>query len=125
MSDDDDRWYDDEAGPLVRLYAMTSGRARPAGGERFDLMSLVHGCLAPERSPLLSPEEAQLHRLCTARPHPVADLASDSGLPLAVVRVLLGNLLQAGLIRVTPPVPPAQLPDPRILKRVIDGLRAL
>ncbi|MEU9860614.1 DUF742 domain-containing protein [Streptomyces sp. NPDC047971] len=125
MSDDDRRWYDDEAGPLVRLYAMTSGRARPAGGERFDLMTLVHGCPPPERAPLLSPEEALLHRLCASRPQAVADMASDAELPLAVVRVLLGNLLQAGLIRVTPPVPPARLPDPRILRRVIDGLRAL
>ncbi|MFJ3583002.1 DUF742 domain-containing protein [Streptomyces sp. NPDC090127] len=125
MSDDDGRWYDDDAGPLVRLYAMTSGRARPAGAEQFDLMTLVHGCVPPDRAPLLSPEEAQLHRLCGARPRPVADMASEAGLPLAVVRVLLGNLLHAGLIRVTPPVPPAQLPDSRILKRVIDGLRAL
>ncbi|MFG2640739.1 DUF742 domain-containing protein [Streptomyces sp. NPDC048370] len=125
MTDQGRRWYDDEAGPLVRLYAMTSGRARAGGGETFDLMTVVHGSPRPERGPVLSPEESEIHRLCTPRPRPVADIASDAGLPLAVVRVLLGNLLEAGLVRVSPPVPAAQLPDPRILKRVIDGLRAL
>ncbi|MFF9016910.1 DUF742 domain-containing protein [Streptomyces sp. NPDC014870] len=125
MTEHGRRWYDDEAGPLVRLYAMTSGRARPAGSETFDLMTLVHGLPRPERGPVISPEESEIHRLCGARPRPVADIASDAGLPLAVVRVLLGNLLEAGLVRVSPPVPPAQLPDQRVLKRVIDGLRAL
>ncbi|WP_233415669.1 DUF742 domain-containing protein, partial [Streptomyces sp. N35] len=42
-----------------------------------------------------------------------------------VVRVLLGDLLELGVVRVTRPVPPAQLPDEKILREVIDGLRAL
>ncbi|MFD6885596.1 DUF742 domain-containing protein [Streptomyces sp. NPDC059957] len=114
-----------EAGPLVRLYAMTSGRARPVGGEPLDLMIVVHGRPHPGPVTPLSPEERRIHRLCVPRPRPVADIASDAGLPLVVVRVLLGNLLEAGLVRVSPPVPAAQLPDPGILRRVIDGLRAL
>ncbi|MDG4866159.1 DUF742 domain-containing protein, partial [Streptomyces sp. T-3] len=40
-----DAWtdrYDDDAGPLVRLYAMTAGRARTDNGaERVDLMAIV------------------------------------------------------------------------------------
>ncbi|MFC5804268.1 DUF742 domain-containing protein [Streptomyces formicae] len=125
MTDADRRWYDEEAGPLVRLYAVTAGRARP-GGERLDLMTVIHA-VPPDAGgdPVLSPEQTAILRLCSPRPHPVADIASDSGLPLTVVRVLLGDLLEAGLIRATPPVPPAQLPEARILRRVIDGLRAL
>jgi len=39
--------------------------------------------------------------------------------------VLLGDLLEAGYVKVSRPVPPAQLPDERILREVIEGLRAL
>jgi hypothetical protein len=119
-------WYDDEAGPLVRLYAMTSGRARP-GSEDFDLMAVITAepdpPIEPERT--LSPEQRAILNVCRQSPRPVADIASDSGLPLGVVRVLLSDLLAAALIRVRGPVPPAQLPDARILREVIDGLRAL
>ncbi|MEU5959481.1 DUF742 domain-containing protein [Streptomyces sp. NPDC047525] len=123
MTGDTPQWYDDDAGPLVRLYAMTQGRARPSSGA-FDLMAVVHTVpdLAP---PPLSPEQRSLHLLCEQRPRPVADVASESGLPLGVVRVLLADLLAAGLIRVTPPVPPARIPEPDLLRKVIDGLREL
>ncbi|MEU1799570.1 DUF742 domain-containing protein [Streptomyces sp. NPDC019937] len=126
MTDFEQRWYDDEAGPLVRLYAVTTGRARAGTEQRLDLMTVIHAVPPdPDRDLVLSPEQAAILRLCGTRPHPVADIASDSGLPLTVVRVLLGDLLAAGLIRATPPVPPARLPDAHILRRVIDGLRAL
>jgi hypothetical protein len=55
----------------------------------------------------------------------VAEIAADSELPVGVVRVLLGDLLDAGLIHVSHPVPPALLPDERILREVINGLQAL
>src|ERR1700681_2678066 len=33
-------WVDEEAGPVVRHYAMTAGRTRPPRGE-FDLITLI------------------------------------------------------------------------------------
>jgi hypothetical protein len=39
--------------------------------------------------------------------------------------VLVGDLLELGRVTVGRPVPPAQLPDERILREVIEGLRAL
>ncbi|AJT62696.1 hypothetical protein T261_1008 [Streptomyces lydicus] len=133
MTDSTPHWYDDEAGPMVRLYAMTAGRARPSS-EAFELMAVVRAESRPDDDagdgpdgdgPALSPEQRTILTLCGDRPRPVADIASDSGLPLGVVRVLLSDLLVAGLIQVNRPVPPAQLPDAHILKEVIDGLRAL
>ncbi|MFH8573612.1 DUF742 domain-containing protein [Streptomyces sp. NPDC017993] len=124
MTDSTPHWYDDEAGPMVRLYAMTAGRARPSS-EAFDLMAVVQAEDPPGEVPVLSPEQRSILALCGERPRPVADVASDSGLPLGVVRVLLSDLLAEGLIRVNRPVPPAQLPDAHILREVIDGLRAL
>jgi hypothetical protein len=117
-------WYDDEAGPVVRLYAMTSGRARTVGVD-FDLMSAVQASATARPEPSLSPEQQLLLRLCRHRPQTLADIASESDLPVGVVRVLLGDLLSAGHVHISRPVRPTQLPDQRILREVIDGLRAL
>lgn len=122
------QWYDQEAGPLVRPYAMTGGRTRPGPtGVRFDLIALV--TLATTASgvddPSLGPEHRALIDLCRAETQSVAELATDADLPVGVVRVLLGDLLESGRVTVSRPVPPAQLPDERILREVIEGLKAL
>jgi hypothetical protein len=41
------RWYDDEAGPVVRPYAMTRGRTSAVGGHRLDLIALVSAVPPP------------------------------------------------------------------------------
>ncbi|MEU6309476.1 DUF742 domain-containing protein [Streptomyces sp. NPDC047014] len=123
------QWYDAEAGPLVRPYALTGGRTEPgAYGVRFDLIALV--AVDPEApdeaaEPLLGPEHRALLGRCRAETRSVAELAADADLPVGVVRVLLGDLLEGGQVRVSRPVPPARLPDERILREVIEGLRAL
>ncbi|RII14176.1 hypothetical protein DSC45_21045 [Streptomyces sp. YIM 130001] len=129
-----DAWtdrYDDDAGPLVRLYAMTAGRARTENGaERVDLMAIVRTTGTALSAPL-PPEQRALLDLCAGAPRPVADLASDSGLPLGVVRVLLGDLTAHGLVRISPPssasdsASTAHRPDARLLREVIHGLRTL
>ncbi|MGW8328451.1 DUF742 domain-containing protein [Streptomyces sp. NPDC055897] len=123
-------WYDTDAGPLVRPYAMTGGRTAPGpSGVRLDLIALV--TLAAPRGPepaeesLLGPEHRALLALCRRETQSVAELAADADLPVGVVRVLLGDLLESGHVAVSRPVPPAQLPDEIILREVIDGLRAL
>ncbi|MEU3303649.1 MULTISPECIES: DUF742 domain-containing protein [unclassified Streptomyces] len=126
---EDSRWYDAEAGPLVRPYAMTGGRTKPGPSDvRFDLIALVDAAAdAVDRAAesLLGPEHRALLELCRTETQSVAELAADADLPVGVVRVLLGDLLEAGHVTVSRPVPPAQLPDERILREVIDGLRAL
>ncbi|GAA1502882.1 DUF742 domain-containing protein [Streptomyces albidochromogenes] len=122
-------WYDAEAGPLVRPYAMTGGRTEPGpGGARFDFIALVD--LAEDapggaEESLLGPEHRALVALCRLETQSVAELSAGADLPVGVVRVLLGDLLESGYVKVSRPVPPAQLPDERILKEVIEGLRAL
>ncbi|RSS78347.1 DUF742 domain-containing protein [Streptomyces sp. WAC06614] len=123
------QWYDAEAGPLVRPYAVTGGRTKPGPhGVRFDLIALVAvepGGADTGDEALLGPEHRSLLGLCRAETQSVAELAADADLPVGVVRVLLGDLLEAGHVRVSRPVPAAQLPDERILREVIEGLRAL
>lgn len=123
------QWYDADAGPLVRPYAMTGGRTIPGPGHvRFDLIALVmvdeRGAPDAEDS-LLGPEHRTLLSLCRCETRSVAELAAEADLPVGVVRVLLGDLLEAGHVKVSSPVPPARLPDERILREVIEGLRAL
>ncbi|MFD9338999.1 DUF742 domain-containing protein [Streptomyces sp. NPDC060028] len=121
-------WFDDEAGPVVRPYAMTRGRTSHAGQHRLDLIALVVAEPAaddPVWDMTLSPEHAHILGLCRERPQSVAELAAELDLALGVVRVLIGDLVADELVHVTRPVPPAELPDESILREVIDGLRAL
>jgi len=123
------QWYDGEAGPLVRPYAMTGGRTKPGPtGVRFDLIALVTldaGAPGVDDDTALGPEHRALIELCRTETQSVAELGAGADLPVGVVRVLLGDLLELGCVTVSRPVPPAQLPDERILREVIEGLRAL
>ncbi|MGW0881530.1 DUF742 domain-containing protein [Streptomyces sp. NPDC002671] len=123
------QWCDDEAGPLVRPYAMTGGRSRPGHtGVCFDLVAFV--ALDPAAPGLcdetaLGPEHHRLIELCRRETQSVAELAADTELPVGAVRVLLGDLVELGCVTVSRPGPTARLPDARILREVIEGLRAL
>ncbi|MFD0682973.1 DUF742 domain-containing protein [Actinomadura fibrosa] len=123
-------WYDDAAGPVVRPYALTGGRTHYDGVE-FDLVALIITADAPgpdDAHPgpqwVPEPEHGMILELCRT-PLSVVEIASDLELPLGVVRVLLGDLLDHSLIQVRRPAPVAQFPSERVLKEVIDGIRAL
>ena len=117
-------WLDQEAGPVVRPYAMTQGRVTPAGGE-IDMMAFVVATSA-ESEPVgrLQPEH---HAIVAAawEPIPVVELASTLDLSVGVVRVLLGDLRSAGLISMYEPPAASQPHDVDVLKAVVNGLRAL
>ncbi|MFF4802193.1 DUF742 domain-containing protein [Streptomyces sp. NPDC001351] len=121
-------WFDDEAGPVVRPYAMTRGRTTSAGQHRLDLIAVVvtepHAD-DPDADATLSPEHVDIVDLCRDAPQSVAELAAGLDLPIGVVRVLVGDLVAGEFVHVTRPVPPAELPDESILRDVINGLRAL
>jgi hypothetical protein len=121
-------WFDDEAGPVVRPYAMTRGRTTSAGQHRLDLIAVVlteSQADDPDADATLSPEHVDIVDLCRDAPQSVAELAAELDLPIGVVRVLIGDLVAGEFVHVTRPVPPAELPDESILRDVINGLRAL
>jgi hypothetical protein len=121
--EDDERWLDREAGPIVRPYALTGGRTRPKG-ETFDLMSMITAVRGVPVDPdELEPEHLMLLSLCRL-PTSVADLAADLDLPLGVVRILLSDIRERGLITVHHSLP-TRVTDPQLLKEVADGLRRL
>ena len=125
MSAPRDRWLGSAAGPVVRPYAVTKGRTMPAADAYVGLIDLV---IAEDRPHL--PAGARLNsehrRLLTMCRHPgtVVDLASDAGLPVGVVRVLLSDLAAWGAIRIVRS-PRGPVTDERLLRDVLDGLQAL
>ena len=121
---DANRWLDQEAGPVVRPYAVTKGRTLPSGGVWFDLIDIV--VRTGERTPAdfrPGPEHRRMLSLCR-RPIPVVDLTSELDLPLGVVRVLLGDLAEAGTVRIIPAQRQRE-PDQRLLRKMLDGLESL
>jgi hypothetical protein len=118
-------WADEEAGPIVRPYAVTGGRTRSSAEEPLDLVTIVETSQLPV-PPLMEagPEHHRIRKICML-PLSVAEIASELRLPVDVVRVLLDDLRKYGLVTVRRPAPVALFPDERVLKEVIDGLRAL
>ena len=111
------------AGPVVRPYAVVRGRTRPTG-EVLDVIAMVQAVPGAVADPAdTEPEHLAVLRRC-ARPACVADLASGLGLPLGVVRILLADLRDRGLISVGQPRQD-RLASIRLLREVSDGLRRL
>jgi len=123
----DGKWVRD-VGPVVRPYAVTGGRTEPADGEVLDLVAVVvavgRDSGAGDDPIRRTPEHRKILRLCQ-RPVTVADIASDTALPVGVVRVLLADLILQDAVRVVRNRPAAQLPGNDVLKEILNGLRAL
>ncbi len=125
----DDEWGSRDAGPVVRPYALTGGRTEPAGGEMLDIIAVVVAVRAASAGEAdepggLVPEHRKILRLCR-QPITVADLASDTALPLGVIRVLLADLTTQGRITLLPQRPADEQPSADLLREVLHGLRAL
>lgn len=121
-----DKWIDRNAGPVVRPYALTGGRTGQTDGKVLDLIAIVVA-QQPARdanSMDLTPEDRMILGLCQ-RPVTVTDVASRTGLPLGVVRVLLADLIQRQRVSELPPNRSQDQPSAELLKEVLHGLRAL
>ena len=122
-----DKWDAKDSGPVVRPYAVTGGRTEPADGEVLDLIAVVvaSGTAAGTGDLMaFSPEHRRIFGLCRERAT-VADIASDTALPLGVVRVLLADLIVQGRVTVLPHQPAGERPRAELLQEVLHGLRAL
>lgn len=118
-----EHWFDEAAGPIVRPYTVTGGRTRTAR-EGLKLITLVvavgHGRELVAPSPGLGPEHRRILSLCQ-NPVSVAELAAGAELPVSVVKILLGDLLDRDLVMSRS----AAAPDLELLQAVIDGIRRL
>jgi Protein of unknown function (DUF742) len=116
-------WLDQDAGPVVRPYALTGGLTRPSG-QRFDLLDMVRTARRTGPEPQdLTPEQAEMLQRCEM-PTPIAELAGGLDLPIGVIRILASDLRERGLVTIHR-AQPAGFNDLKILQEVVDGLRRL
>jgi len=118
---DQDAWFDDAAGPLVRPYAVTGGRTR-VDMIGLDLITLVVAVREPAGD--LESESLRILRVCQ-QPMSVVEVAAHVNLPLQVVKVLLSDLITQNLMIYRSAGPSAEAPSPQILQAVLDGIRKL
>lgn len=120
--------YDDEVvdeARLVRPYALTRGRTRSGRGD-LALEALVRGVDGASDS-ASTPERRRILELSTASILSVAELSAHLSLPLGVVRVLVGDLADEGLLVVhtgSPSAAPAAT-NLKVLESVLNGISAL
>ena len=105
---------------------VTQGRTRHSG-EAFDLVATVTATTGPGRGSRAGSDRSTSSVLQLAQaPSTVVDIASDVDLPLGVVRILLGDLRELGLVIIQAPVPmKARQVDRDTLREVLHGLRGL
>ncbi|WP_028476950.1 DUF742 domain-containing protein [Nocardia sp. CNY236] len=117
-------WFDEEAGPLVRPYALTNGRTTSSGPE-LDMLTSVVADDSADALHRAEPEYANILRLCRVS-QTVAELSAQLRLPLAVTKVLVGDLIGDRQLIFRVPVPTETGPDDlEILRAVLDGIHKL
>jgi hypothetical protein len=115
---------DGDPGPFVRPYAITKGRTTPGSGNYIGLIDTVVAArhsTSPRMT--LGPEHRELLARCQ-RAAVVVDLAAEVDLPTGVVRVLLGDLWENGLVSIYS-APQGSVTNQRLLQEVLDGLKSL
>jgi hypothetical protein len=113
---------DHELGPVVRPYALTGGRTRPVLSSLRVETLVSTPSLGVAAQGMLAFERQRIVGLCRGLLS-VAEVAAKLGLPLGVVRVLIGDLAAEGLLVVHQPASPSDRPDLALLERVLFGLR--
>jgi hypothetical protein len=110
------------AGGFIRSYVITSGRELPSP-DSLSLITLVTTAPGKEPPPRAIPEILAIWELCSGGYLSVAEVSARLGLPVGVVRLLLTDLIRTERLLSRAAPPPAQVPDPRILERVLHGLQ--
>lgn len=122
MKVENEFWFDEDAGPLVRPYAVARGRTRPT---RHDLeMTTLVVAVRTDPHVNVDREYAHILRMCL-RPLSIAEVSATLNLPLVVVKVLLSDLIDWGLIIFRSPPRTSDVPQTELLQAVLDGIRKL
>lgn len=122
----DDQNYESSAGPnIVRPYALTSGRTRPAVELALEalIQALPHSA---DHQRELDDVNAAIVALCQESPS-VAEIAARVGMPLGVARVLVADLVEAGHLQILATLKEDSTDSERreLIERVLSGLREI
>jgi hypothetical protein len=120
MSDRFDEHDGGIAPPIVRPYFITRGRTRAKVDFSLETL-IVTSARGEQAAGHLGFEQGQIAELCRAA-RSVVEIASLLSIPLGVARVVLGDMAEDGLIKV---YEPGSRDDTALLRRLIDGIRAL
>lgn len=113
----------EDYGPIVRPYALTRGRTRPAHEHALQVETLVSTTgVGTSLMNRLDIEHRQIVALCE-RVLSVAEISARLSLTLGVTRVILGDMVQDGLIIVHESVSHEDGPDLNLLEKVLHGLQ--
>ncbi|WP_040790687.1 DUF742 domain-containing protein [Nocardia paucivorans] len=124
MTRNGEQWIDDAAGPLVRPYALTRGRTMGAAHD-LDMLTVVATARPAPVLRRVEPEYAEIIRLC-ADSQSVAEVAAALKLPLAVTKILVGDLIGDGHLIFRAPTQSESGPgDLNVLRAVLDGIRKI
>ena len=105
---------------LIRSYTITAGRTAAT----VDLaMEATLRLQAGAEAPVLTPSAAQVLEVCDRRS--VAEVSALTKMPIGVTRVLLGDLIEQGLIRIQATITEKTSTDERLelIERTLRGLR--
>jgi hypothetical protein len=108
----------------IRPYALTGGRTR-GSGDLLPIEALVSVLGRPAVQ--LSTEKLRIVDLAMAQYLSIAELSAHMHMPVGVVRVLVGDLVEAGHARIHGAATPAYNPATTlsVLESVLDGISAL
>jgi Protein of unknown function (DUF742) len=122
--DDHDPGVDLPRRTVVRPYMLTRGRTSSSLGV-FELHAPVLALIAPEQlGRTATPEDRRIVELCQT-PMSVAELSARLSAPVGVVRVLVGDLVDARMIQVRQSHDRSEHQDVRLLERLLEGIRAI
>ena len=110
-------------GRVVRPYAITGGRTREDKDE-LEVESLVTTTSLGVTSPGLGFEWRTIALLCRDVLS-IAEVSAKLKLPLGVVRLLVSDMTDQGLVEVHRPARIGDRPDLALLERVLFGLRQI
>ncbi|WP_067970348.1 DUF742 domain-containing protein [Mycolicibacter icosiumassiliensis] len=110
---------------LVRPYTLTAGRTHTDVSLPLEAPVQTLRAAQPNQWPVSDPR-GRIIELCRAAPS-VAEISARLNLPLGVARVLVGDLVTSGYLRVRPTLTEASTRDERreLIGRTLRGLRAL
>jgi Protein of unknown function (DUF742) len=117
---------DDPEDSFVRPYTITHGRTVSAHGD-LTLITIVVALTPPPEQfgPRgLEPEHRLILERCRT-PLALAEIAAGLGLPVAVTKILISDLITLGAVAAHSPTTVGQRQDIGLLQAVRDGLRRL
>ena len=115
----------DPRGALVRPYAVTRGRTEPVQAIAIEavLVTSPHGV---QETRYIERDRRTIAMLCSERPQSLAEIAAYLGMPLGVSRVLVSDMIAAGLLVLHSADESGDISQRiEVLDRVLVGLRRL